>query len=92
MKDMAGKRPLVDRTVKGALRSWFQVMEDRVFTSHDLFLWMQTQRMIPHSSNNFSSQMIGSRLAFWAKAGKVEGLQFFGSPEPYKQNKYRMVR
>jgi len=88
---MAGKRPLVDRMVKGALRSWFEVMGVKTFTSHDLFTWMNTMDMIPHSSNNFSSQMIGSRLSFWAKTGKVEGLVLHSNHE-YQLNTFRMVR
>jgi hypothetical protein len=89
---MAGKRPLVDRMVKGALRSWFSSKGDIVFTAYDLWLWMENMDMIPHSSNNFSHQMVGSRLSFWAKAGKVDGLQFAQRPSPYDTRKYRMVR
>jgi len=88
---MAGKRPLVDRMVKGALRSWFVVNGDIPFTAKDLFSWMSAQDMIPHSSNNFSSAMVGSRLAYWAKAGKVDGLVVHAR-HTFKTNSYRMVR
>lgn len=89
---MAGKRPLVDRSVKGALLSWASNSLDIPFTAASFYEWMLKMDMIPNNCHGFNQRMIGNRLSFWSKAGKVPGLRLHKRHTSTAPQQYVMVR
>jgi hypothetical protein len=88
---MAGRRPLVDRTIKGALFSWGSTKGSVDFTTSQFFDWMVKNDLIPNNCHGFNQRMVGNRIAFWAKTNRVEGLKLISKwNNSGAKNTYRM--
>ena len=72
--------------------SWASGRLDIPFTAAAFFDWMLKMDMIPNNCHGFNQRMVGNRLAFWAKAGKVPGLRIFRIYTSGQAQQYVMER
>ena len=87
---MAGKRPSFDYHISRALLYWHLEQGTRPFTSKELMAFMfemHIDKVTQSQVVRMTPTAVASRLAFWAKAGKVEGLELL-ERNPHR---YRMV-
>lgn len=88
---MAGRRPLVDKTIEKGLMVWSLIHGEREFSGYEIYDFLYDNGLIPSQIKSLRHESIGSRVAYWYKK-EMLNIEYVRTDKTNKRKYWRIRR